>query len=80
MFVILELLPYLCHDNLNANSLEPVQLDLDPNCDTLKVFLREFFKEVYFEKKKSAQDKKHANLPSRQCHRFKRRNINNRNI
>ena len=54
-----------------ANSLDPEQArqnvgpNLDPNCVTLMVYLKEFFEKAYFEKK-SAADKKHAKLPRRQ--------------
>ena len=46
--------------------LRPVfsRSDLDSNCLTLMVFLEEFFKKVYFEKKSA--DKKHEKLPSRE--------------
>ena len=46
-----------------ANNLEPdqtrrnVRPDLDPDCETLIVFLKDFFEKVDFEKK-SADDKK----------------------
>ena len=44
-----------------------VRPDLDPNCLTLTlmVLLKEFFKKVDFEKKKTG-DKKNAKLPSMQ--------------
>ena len=43
--------------------------DLVPNCLTLMVFLKDFFKNVDFEKK-SADDKKHDKLPIRQRVKF----------
>ena len=66
------LLDLLCHLLITfANSLEPDQArhlvgpDLDPNCLTLIVFLKELIIKVHL-KKKSAYVKKQAKLSSRQ--------------
>ena len=54
-----------------ANSLDPdqarhhVEPDLDPNCLTLIVILKEFLKEVDFEINQQTT-KKHLKFPSRQ--------------
>ena len=42
-----------------------VRPDLDPNCLTLMVFLKDFFEKVDFEKNQQMA-KKHAKLPSRE--------------
>ena len=61
----------LCLLVSSSNSLDPVQTrqnvgpDLDPNCLTLMVFLKEFFKKVDYEKNQQTT-KKHVILPSRQ--------------
>ena len=39
--------------------------DLDPNCLTLMVFLKELFVKVYFERNRQTTQK-HAKLPSQQ--------------
>ena len=55
---------------MQTNSLDPdqarqnVRPDLDPNCLTLMVFLKEFTEKDGFEK--SADDKKHEKLPRMQ--------------
>ena len=65
------LFAYKCHLLITlANSLDPDQArqnvgpDLDPNCLTLMVFLKEFFETVDFEKKISRRQKSMQNYPA----------------
>ena len=46
-------------------SCQKVELDQEPNCLTLKAFLKETFEKIDIEKK-SADNKKHAKLPHKQ--------------
>ena len=66
---LLNSLPTECHLLITfANSLDPDQArhsvgpDLSPNCLTLMVFLKEFFKKVDFEKNQQTTNK-HEKLP-----------------
>ena len=60
-----------------AKSLDPdqarqnVRPDLDPNCLTLMVFLKDFFENVNLEKINLQTTKKHAKLPSMQRVNFR---------